>query len=238
MSFDSTSETDKAELYTVLVKVGRLNGHRALAALNLPFPKGWALTDASLSNLRKGQYDQHRAQIMYDWLMQNHFQEAHEASERLFPETPDQRLSRLVEEHAVEGKLRIVTAEGQLSLVEHRSKRKEGIPTIKAGQEFWFELDVEEDGYVVAFQGYHGKWTQFALVDGLELVADIETGTNELPCSTLGGKDELVEQSNLGCNHFVFIYWEASTIRSASANLVSVTTGRESSCAIVSVRVV
>ncbi|QBY01111.1 hypothetical protein E2K80_10560 [Rhodophyticola sp. CCM32] len=103
MSFDPKNPADKAALYTAIVKVGRLYGHNALAALNLPFPNGWALSESSLSNLRKGQYDSHRARVMYDWLMKHHFKNANEVDAALFPETPDQRFARFVEENAVEG---------------------------------------------------------------------------------------------------------------------------------------
>ncbi|QBY02539.1 hypothetical protein E2K80_18835 [Rhodophyticola sp. CCM32] len=204
MTFDATSKTDKAALYKVMVQVGKLEGHKALAAMELPFPNGWALSEGSLSNLRKGQYDAHRAQVIYDWLMQHRFAQAHAADKRLFPETSEQQFQRIVDERAIKGRLRVVTGRSGMGLVEHASQRRDDAVRIKAGQAFWFELELDTPGYAVALQGHQGKWVPFALVDGTEMVAEVRAGVNVLPRMADGVADTLREMTSLGPNQFVF----------------------------------
>ena len=203
MSFDPKNKADKAQLHSVIIAVAELDNLRYDDVLDLPFETPWARGADYKRNVRSGEFSSIRAKVIYDWLMDQHFETAHKFAPDIFPQTPEMRLREIVDEHAIEGQLRIVLASDELGIVQSRSASTKADQTLKLGQDFYFELDVEEPGYAAAFQVVRSQWHPIELTGENVFSIALNTGINRLPQLPSGQIDPINESHDLGQHEFV-----------------------------------
>ncbi|WJY21576.1 hypothetical protein QTA57_17915 [Fontisubflavum oceani] len=164
MSFDPKNKEHKAKLYPVLKALADLDPRKTPEliiddAVGYPIARG---TDYA-RNMRRGEINATFAKLTYDWLEMHHFDLAHRISPEIFPETVEQRWQRVLDERAVEGRLKLVLVPRTMGIVERESELRPVATTIRLGQRFCFELDCETEGYAIAIQGVRGQWHAITL---------------------------------------------------------------------------
>lgn len=114
-----------------------------------------------------------------------------------------------------------------MGILERESQLKLANTTIRLGERFCFELESEEEGFVIALQGVRGQWHNIPLGPNGEASAPIQSGQNRLPKTQDGKLDPLVEQHDEGVHTFVLIFSEAPDIPS---NIAQLGAWRKASC--------
>lgn len=116
--------------------------------------------------------------------------------------------SRYVDEHAIEGPLRIISLAPRKGLVQRvGEERRKTTQTLKLGEPFCFELDSPSAGQAIVLQGYQGRWHPVPLDDDAEAITTlIEYGKNQLPSSVETRESRpLIETVHTGDHRFVAI---------------------------------
>lgn len=206
MSFNPKNRDHKKQLYRVLRALADITlGSSPLDFLDDAVGKPLVRGTDYLSNVRKGDFSSPIATLTHQWLEKNHFDLAHRIAPDVFPDTPEMRFRKLVNEHAVRGKLRVVPANDDLGIVERASKAQSADVTIKLGQPFYFELDSDEDGYVVMYQALRNQWHPVGLGPNDEPCIPVRKGLNTFPHGASGQPDPIEENNDLGVHEFVAV---------------------------------
>ena len=239
MTFDPKNKADKAKLYLVLRALADVTpGASPLDFLDSAVGKPVIRGKDYINNVRKGDYASSIAQLTYDWLLSTHFDLAHRTAPDLFPDTPEQRWQKIVDQHAIRGKLRLILAGKELGIVERATAANQADVTIKLGQEFYFELEADEPGFALLFQGVRNAWYPIPLARDGAMQIELEPGINSLPQDISGRPDTLVENHDLGLHQFVVVESPTDTSGPRLANAINVWSKRNSKLQIVLVRVV
>jgi len=221
MAFDPTNRHHKKQLYPVL---------RALADINPKTTPELLIDEACgkplargkdyMNNVRKGDFAKSIAQLVHIWLRDNHFEIAHKTSPDIFDETPDMRWQKIVDERAIEGRLKIVPVKTEMGIARRARDVQSAKTTLKLGKEFCLELDSDEDGYVILLQCVRNKWHLIPLIDGKDNVLPISEGKSVLPQTSDVAPDPLVEIDDLGVHTFAIVASKQPTIPFATERLV------------------
>lgn len=206
MSFDPKNKADKAKLYPVLRALADLDPRKTPElimddAVGYPVARG---QDYS-RNMRRGEIAATYAALIHQWLTENHFELAHRLAAEIFPETPEQRWQTILDERARTDSFRLVQVPQVMGILERESQLKPVDTTIRLGERFCFELESEEEGFVIALQGVRGQWYSIPLGPDGEASAPIYTGANHLPRLKGGQLDPLSENRDEGLHEFVLI---------------------------------
>lgn len=205
MSFDPKSKEHKAKLYKTLVAAAELVNEPFDQFLQTPFNPPWSLADNYRRNLQRGEYSAIRAKVLYDFLLNHHFNVAHLEAPEIFPQTPELRWREILDARATSDRLRIVLAKSQFGIVERESQLEAAGTTLKLGQPFLLELTSDIDGYAVALQGLRGQWHPIPLGQDGEVLAPVVVGKNLIPGRPDGRPDPLIEGHDEGRHEFVLI---------------------------------
>ncbi|MBL4767905.1 MAG: hypothetical protein JKY94_09355 [Rhodobacteraceae bacterium] len=205
MTFDPKIKGHKALLYKALVAAAELANEPFDRFMQTPFDPSWNLGSNYRRNMQRGDYAAVRANVLYDFLLEHHFEAAHLEAPEIFSETPEMRWQAIVNEHAITGKLRIVLPSKEMGIVQRLSAVTNAEATLKLGQPFYFELDADAPGYATSLQSVRNKWHPIGLgVDGT-FNMQINAGTNVIPQTASGQPDPLVESHDLGLHQFVVL---------------------------------
>lgn len=206
MVFDPTNRHHKKQLYPVL---------RALADIDPKTTPELLIDEACgkplargkdyLHNVRKGDFAKSIAQLAYVYLRDHHFEIAHKTSPDIFDETPDMRWQKIVDERAIEGRLKIVPVKKEMGVAQRAREVNAAETTLKLGQEFCLELTSDNAGHVILLQGPLNQWHPIALIDGKDYNLLITGGATILPQLANGAPDPLVESRDLGLHEFVVV---------------------------------
>jgi len=205
MSFDPKSADHKKQLYLALRAVADITGIHPDLLIDQALGHPQTMGADYLSNFRRGNIAASKAAAIYQWLNSNHHQTARQNAQEIFPLTLERQFDELLEAQAITGKLSIKILKGEMGLVERAADTgKDGIPTIKIGQRFYFELESDHVGTAIALQGYGDKWHPFPLSEGIDHLTLTEC-INILPQSSNGKAEPLVENNDTGPHLFVVI---------------------------------
>ncbi|APX17044.1 hypothetical protein BWR17_15195 [Phaeobacter inhibens] len=206
MSFDPKNKADKAKLYPVLKALADLAPRKTPElimddAVGYPVARGQDYA----RNMRRGEIAATYATLIHQWLTENHFELAHRLAAEIFPETPEQRWQTILDERARTDSFRLVQVPLVMGILERESQLKPVDSIIRLGERFCFELDSEEEGFVIALQGVRGQWHNIPLGSNGEASAPIKIGANHLPRLSEGQLDPLTENHDEGLHEFVLI---------------------------------
>ena len=158
MNFDPKSADHKKQLYLALRAVADMTGIHPDFLIDQALGHPQTMGADYLSNFRRGNIAASKAAAIYQWLNSNHHQTARQNAPEIFSLTLERQFDEFLDKYAITGKLSIKILKGEMGLVERASDvGKDGIPTIKLGQRFYFELDNDHAGTAIALQGYRGK---------------------------------------------------------------------------------
>lgn len=205
MSFDPKSKVHKAKLYKALVAAAELANEPFDQFLQTPFNPPWNLADSYRRNLQRGEYSAIRAKVLYDFLLNHHFNVSHLEAPEIFPQTHEMRWRQILDERATSDRVRIVLAKSHFGIVERESQLEAAGTTLKLGQPFLLEFTSDVDGYAVALQGLRGQWHPIPLGQDEALSASIVVGKNLMPGHPDGRPDPLIEGQDEGLHEFVLI---------------------------------
>lgn len=205
MTFDPKNKQHKAQLYNALVAAAELANAPFDQFMQTPFDPPWNLGPNYRRNMQRGDYAALRAKVLYDFLLEHHFAAAHLEAPEIFPETPEMHWQAIVNEQAITGKLQIVLPSKDMGIVQRSSAATSADVTIKLGQPFYFELEVDEPGYAIAMQGVRKSWHAIELGDDGEFAVQLSPGTNAFPQSASGQPDPIEESHDLGLQEFVVV---------------------------------
>ncbi|MEP1327071.1 hypothetical protein [Pseudophaeobacter sp.] len=206
MTFDPKNKADKAKLYPVLKALADLDPRKTPElimddAVGYPVARGQDYA----RNMRRGEIAAKYATLIHQWLAENHFELARRLAPEIFPETPEQRWQTILDERARTDSFRLVLVPLVMGLLERESQLKPVDTTIRLGERFCFELESEEEGFVIALQGVRGQWHNIPLGPNGEASAPIKAGLNQLPRLRGGQIDPLAESHDAGLHEFVLI---------------------------------
>jgi len=221
MSFDPKSKAHKAKLYKALVAAAELASEPFDQFLQTPFDPNWSLADNYRRNLQRGEYSAIRAKVLYDFLLNHHFNVAHLEVPEMFPQTPETRWREILDEKATSDRFRLAIVSTAMGIIERESQLKSADTAIRLGERFCFELDSEADGHVVAFQGVRGQWHNIPLGSDGEPCAEIQAGQNHLPKTMEGKLDPLRENHDEGLHDFVLVTAQTGDIPTDLKNLIT-----------------
>lgn len=222
MSFDPKNKEHKAKLYPVLKALAGLSPRKTPElimneAVGYPIARGTDYT----RNMRRGDIDSMYARLTYDWLEAHHFDLAHRISPEIFSETVERRWQRILDERAIESRLKLLLVPTTLGIVERESELKPVDTTIRLGQRFCFELVSETKGHAIALQGVRGQWHATPLgMDGAATIA-LGPGINRFPQTDKERLDPLIENNDEGEHLFVVITAESVDIPTDIKRLVA-----------------
>tara|TARA_R100000935_G_C2837407_1_gene168936 strand:+ start:2091 stop:2897 length:807 start_codon:yes stop_codon:yes gene_type:complete len=175
------------------------------------------------SNFRKGKIAAAKALTIHRYLEENHFHWGQIVAPELFQVNPKSAWENFVETKAQSGMLKIHRSKFVKPSRDHESSDEEvkyiiaefGMrskyiqkpdATIRLGQDYWFELQSNIDGYCVAFESCFEEWQSIPLgSDERRLRVKVGQGTQFLPRDAQGNPIELVEIDHGGTHRFVFI---------------------------------
>lgn len=220
MSFDPKDKDHKAQLYRAIVAAAEMANERFDDFLQRPFNPPWALAANYRRNLQRGDYSTIRAKVLYDFILAHHFDAGHREAPDIFPETPAMRWRSILDQQAIEGRLRIVPVASSFGVVERDSDLKAAGTTIKLGQRFCLELESTSDGHAIALQGLRDQWHPIPLGPKRALSKPVREGTNRLPQLADGTLDPLSENRDLGLHEFVLIAASTAAIPATIERLV------------------
>lgn len=186
MTFDLKNQEHKAQLYRAIVEAAELANVPFDTFLQTPFDPPWALAADYRRNLSSGTYLTARARVLYDFMLNQHFDVAHRTAPDIFPETPERRWRAIVEEQAITGQLKIAPMKVDLGIVQRADAINAAEGTIKLSQHFCFELISNHDGYAIALQGLRNSWHPIELGPNREHCIAITTGSNLFPIDANG----------------------------------------------------
>jgi len=205
MNFDPKSADHKKQLYLALRAVADITGIHPDLLIDQALGHPQTMGADYLSNFRRGNIAASKAAAIHQWLNSNHHQTARQNAPEIFPLTLERQFDELLEKNAIMGKLSIKILKGEMGLVERAADAgKDGTPTIKIGQQFYFELESDHAGTAIALQGCGGKWHLFPLAGETDHLASTE-GINILPQSSDGKPEPLVENNDTGPHRFVVV---------------------------------
>lgn len=206
MSFDPKNKADKAKLYPVLKALADLDS-RKTPELIMDDAVGHSVARGQdyVRNMRRGDIAATYATLIHQWLTEQHFELAHRLAADIFPETPEQRWQTILEQRARFDSFRLVLVPQVMGIVERESQLKSVDASIRLGERFCFELESEEEGFVIALQGVRGQWYNIPLGPNGEASAPIQIGVNQLPRIQGGQLDPLAENQDEGLHEFVLI---------------------------------
>lgn len=169
------------------------------------------------SNFRKGKIAAMKAMMIQQWLEQNYFEEAKEATKNietnLFQINPKSAWDSLIEANAITGKLSVILLTKQMGIAQRSKEVQESATTIRLGQDYCLELDSDLVGHCVAFEGYQGQWHPLSLgADTRRLRVEVQQGVQRLPRDSKGDPIALVELNDGGEHQFVCVVSEDSTL--------------------------
>jgi len=203
MSFDPKKADHKKQLYLALRAVADFTGIHPDLLIDQALGHPQTMGADYLSNFRRGNIAASKAAGIYQWLNSNNHQIARQNAPEIFPLTLERQFDEFLDKHAITGKLSIKTLKSDMGLVERaKDAGRDGIPTIKIGQPFYFDLDSDHAGAAIVFQGVRGEWHPFPLrADEDHLTLKI--GSNNLPQTSDEKPDPLVENNDTGVHRFV-----------------------------------
>lgn len=206
MSFDPKNKADKAKLYPVLKALADLD-HRKTPELLMDDAVGYPVARGQdyMRNMRRGEIAATYATLIHEWLVENHFELARRLAPEIFPETPEQRWQEILDERARTDSFRLVLVPKVMGILERESQLKPADTTIRLGERFCFELESEEEGFVIALQSVRGQWHNISLGPNGEASAPIQGGVNRLPRLSAGQLDPLAENHDEGLHEFVLV---------------------------------
>lgn len=206
MSFDPKNKTDKAKLYPVLKALADLD-HRKTPELLMDDAVGYPVARGQdyVRNMRRGEIAATYATLIHQWLIEKHFEFARRLAPEIFPETPEQRWQEILNERARTDSFRLVLVPQVMGILERESQLKQADTTIRLGERFCFELESEEEGFVIALQGVRGQWHNIPLGPNGEVSAPIRAGVSHLPRLSGGQLDPLAENHDEGLHEFVLV---------------------------------
>ena len=212
MPFDPTNKHQKARLYRVLTAAAELTSTHFDDFLQVPFAKPWNLAPSSRRNLQRGEYSTIRAQVLYDYIHEHHFEIGHQIAPEIFSETPEMRWDRLLNQAANKKGLSLVPW-GDLNLVgrfyeqEAERKKQEKVTKLSLEKPFIMELQSDREGYAVALQWYKDVWHLFPLGPNKQLTVPIKQGKVYLPVNDAGNPDPLSENRDSGDHQFAIVIY-------------------------------
>lgn len=237
----SATQDERAQLYRVIRAIADMTGQSAEAVIELAIGAPLLTGTDYLSNVRKGKISRSKARLIHAWIQRTHPAAAQAIAPELFAEVPQTHqsaqltppvrseigrllpddipdpilepyaFSRYVDEHAIEGPLRIISLAPRKGLVTRADEMpRKPTQTLKLGEPFCFELDSPCDGEVIMLQGYQGRWHPVPLGDtGDHKVLPIVIGTFRLPSAAITQRpDGLVENESRGTHRFACLILE------------------------------
>jgi len=206
MSFDPKNKADKAKLYPVLKALADLD-HRKTPELLMDDAVGHPVARGQdyVRNMRRGEIAAPYATLIHQWLIENHFDFAHRLAPEIFPETPEQRWQTTLVERARTDSFKLVLVPLVMGILERESELKPADTTIRLGERFCFELESEEEGFVIALQSVREQWHNIPLGPNGEASAPIRSGVSHLPRLSGGQLDPLAENHDEGLHDFVLV---------------------------------
>lgn len=221
MSFDPKSKEHKAKLYKTLVAAAELVNEPFDQFLQTPFNPPWSLADNYRRNLQRGEYSAIRAKVLYDFLLNHHFNVAHLEAPEIFPQTPELRWREILDARATSDRLRIVLAKSQFGIVERESQLEAAGTTLKLGQPFLLEFTSDINGHAVALQGVRGQWYPIPLGQDGAFSASIVDGKNLMPGHPDGQPEPLVENHDLGSHKFALVVGQTPSFSHEIEHIIS-----------------
>lgn len=203
--FDSKNQEHKAQLYRAIVEAAELANIPFDTFLQIPFDPPWALAADYRRNLSRGTYSTARARVLYDFMLNQHFDVAHRTAPDIVPDTPERRWRAILDEQAITGQLKIVQMKVDLGIVQRADAIDAAETTIKLNQPFCFELDSDHDGYAIALQGLRNSWHPIELGPNGNHRVPIATGSNLFPIDADGQPHTISEDHDLGLHEFVVV---------------------------------
>ncbi|OED46098.1 hypothetical protein AB838_21295 [Rhodobacteraceae bacterium (ex Bugula neritina AB1)] len=177
-------------------------------------------------NFRRGEIAKERSHKIHEWIARNHFDWAKENEPELFQVPRKSDWDQFLENAAFQGGLAVVNpfSRGVASL---KPPEEMGGVTLRIGQAYGFELDVDGTGQAVAFEEYGGDWHPLPLGETTEsLKADLKPGKNQLPRTGKGKAMPLYEHHGTGPHRFIFVVREGGKLpvdRTSIARLAKAT---------------
>lgn len=156
------------------------------------------------SNIKRGNFDRHRAAAIHEWLAQHHFEFAQAEAPDLFQYRRQSEWERFIEAHALVGGVKAIAAD-QLGIARRDLPAKD-VTTFRIGQKFLFALSTAKPAHVVAFEHYADTWHPLPLgEDDRHLRIKVPTGETVLPRGVDGRQIPLMEHDDTGLHRFVFV---------------------------------
>lgn len=158
------------------------------------------------SNFRRGNVSAAKAMLVHRWLEKNHFDLAKTFAPELFQMNPARAWDQFLDQHGVDGGLRVVQIENEFGIAQRAAKARKASEALRFGDAFCLELTSDHPAYAVAFQGYRDNFYPLALGDDeRRLRIPITAGVQFLPRDLNGKPNPLVEQDDAGDHRFVII---------------------------------
>ncbi|WP_299970727.1 hypothetical protein [uncultured Roseobacter sp.] len=157
------------------------------------------------TNIKRGVYDRLKMRTIHEWLATNHFEFAQSQAPDLFQYPRRDPWEVFLETHGVETGLSIIPADG-FGIASRKPPDDDGLPVLRIGQQYIFELTSPSTVYVIAFEEVDSTWYPLPLGDTeKDLIVQVGTGKTKLPCTQDGTPIPLQENDHTGTHRFAFI---------------------------------
>lgn len=157
-----------------------------------------------LRNFRRGAIARSKAKLIGAWIEKHHGDTAHTIAADLFPKVETTNWNVLIPQIAVKDRLRVIRTQNDAGIVQRSDNERQIHETIKLGEGFHFELESNQDGFAIAYQGYRSEWYPLPLgVNPNDVVVPVETGEQILPRHPNNKPISLKENEDLGTHQFV-----------------------------------
>lgn len=198
------SKDQRAKLYVILRAISDLTGQSMEILMEEALGYKLLVGADYLRNFRRGAIAKSKAKLIAAWIEEHHPDTAHTIAPDLFLESKTADWNELIPQVAIKDRLRIIRTQKDAGLIQRSDHECLIQETIKLGEGFHFELESNQDGFAIAYQGYQGQWYPLPLgARPSDVVVPVMTGEQILPRHANNKPIQLWEKEDLGTHQFV-----------------------------------